>query len=481
MQTKSWKLVTLFLSAVVTACGCSSAVPTGPKAERTVIRVACPPGPAAEVLRVYSKGWQARNHAEVQIEEYGAEGPEARGADVWVIAPAELGRWADAGKLAPLPDDFQQTEDPFAWNGLLPLYRETLLRWGRIAFALPIIGEAPLCCYRTDLFRDAQLRLPATWKDVEDAAAFFAKKQGGPSLPPLPADDATLEREFYTVAAGYAHPAVSASRDFDPFSFHYEVHEKRVRQPRIDGPGFVRALALMQRLQLYRARPDETPVLAFRKGIGVFCLADAADVCLLQEEGSVVRDKFAVARVPATEVYFERSARVGDEPVKTDNWMPYLGAGGWLGVVPTNSEHPDYAFSLLAELAGPELSRQIVLSPRSKPPLGGDAFRSDHFDRNARWEVFDLDASGTVALKEVVQQTLEHRSVANPAFALRTPDQGKRREVLVAALRDALIKDPTADPAQVLQAVAGKWREMDKGNPTFESDYLRSIGLLRSD
>jgi ABC-type glycerol-3-phosphate transport system substrate-binding protein len=429
-----------------------------------------------EVMRLRSKGWQGRNNVEVEIVPCGRDGELATAADVWVIAPAELARWTAADRLAPVPDELQQTEDPFAWNGLLALYREHLLRWDHTAYALPLVGEAPLCCYRSDLFKDAQLKPPATWKDVADAAEYFAKASGTASLPPLPADDDGLEREFYSVAAGYAHRALSDPRaNRNAFSFHYDYDAPAM--PRIDGPGFVRALALLQRLQPYRAKSDDSPVAAFRRGTGVFCLTDAAEVFRLQERGSAVRDKFTVARVPAAEVCFAHAAKAGDEPLKVNNWVPYFGAAGWLGVVPKTSEHTDEAFGLLAELAGPDLSRQVVLSPRANPPLGGGAFRSDHFDRNARWEAFDLDAPRTAALKEVVQQTLEHRSVANPVYRLRTPDERERRVVLTAGLRKALIAHPAADPARVLSDVATQWKQMDKANPKFLDEYRLGIGF----
>ena len=364
MQWKSRTGAALFFTALSLTCGCSSPLPLEPEVERVVIRVACPADAPAAVMLLWSKGWQGRNNADLEVVPYAADGPEATHADAWIIAPADLGRWANAGRLAPVPDELLEPDSPFAWNGLLPLYRENLLRWNRTAYALPLIGEAPLCVYRTDRFTEAGLKPPATWKDVEDAAAKLAKADGAPSLPPLPDDDG-LEREFFSIAAGYAHKAIPAPTVRD-FAFHYDYDAPAT--PRIAGPGFVRALALMQRLQAFRAKTGDSPVASFRKGVGAFCLTDAAEVFRLQQEGSAVRDRFAVARVPAAEAYFSARAKSGDEPVKGDNWVPYLGAGGWLGVVPKSSAHPTDAFNLLAELGGPDLSRQIALSPRAPVP-----------------------------------------------------------------------------------------------------------------
>jgi ABC-type glycerol-3-phosphate transport system substrate-binding protein len=459
MQPKSRIGAPFFFLLLLAGNGCSSAPRSDAAPESLKLRVACPAGAAADVVRGHCKAWQARNCAEVEVREYGAEGPQESEPDAWVIAPAEIGRWAESGQLLPVPAEFQDKDDAFDWKGLLPLYREHLLLWGHAAYALPVLGEGPLCVYRSDLFKDANLPPPATWRDVEDRAAHFFAKRRVASLPPLPADDDGLEREFYTIAAGYSHRAVTNITGVSPteaFSFQCDYDSGA---PRIDSPGFVHALALMQRLQAYRPQLRASPVDAFRTGVGVFCLADAADVLRMQGARSAVRDKFAIARVPAAEVCFAHAARSGDAPVEGENWMPYLGAGALLGVVPKTCAHAPEAFDLLAELGGRDVSRQVVLSPRVDPPRGGGALRIDHFDRNARWEAFELDASRTAALKAVVLQTLEHRSVANPVYPLRTPDARLRRAVLVGALREALEK-PASDPAQALASVAERWRKM---------------------
>jgi ABC-type glycerol-3-phosphate transport system substrate-binding protein len=479
MQPKSRIVAALFLNTVAFCIGCSSRPTVVAAPDPVTIRVACPAGPAADVVRAYCKAWQARNNAIVAVNEYGAEGPESTEADAWAIAPADLGRWAARGKLRPIPEELLARDDSFGWKGLLPLYREHLLLWDRVPYALPLVGSAPICCYRSDLFKDAGMKPPATWHDIEKAAALFTKKLQAPCLPPLPVDDDGLELEFTTIAAGYAQRAITEGRpaDLDPFSLYYDL---KTGKPRIDGPGFVHALALMQRLQAYRAKEDAASIDAFRRGIGVLVLTDAAQIYRLQDPKSAVRDRFSVTRMPAAELYFAPSARLGDEPTRAGvggNWMPYLGAGGWLGVVPTSSTHAVEAFSLLAELSGRDVSRQVVLTPRSEPAWGGGALRFDHFDRrSARWEAFDLDAARTEEFKNVVQTTLEHAGVANPVYPLRMPDQRQRRTVLVQALRSAL-KDSTIDPAKALAAVARAWEAMDRANPQYLEEYRLGIGL----
>src|SRR5262249_27185901 len=82
----------------------------------------------------------------------------------------------------------------------------------RTTYALPLLGESPLCFYRADLFQAEanqaafqkgfarKLAPPETWEEYADIAQFFhgRKEAGltGPSLPPLPERDDDLDREF---------------------------------------------------------------------------------------------------------------------------------------------------------------------------------------------------------------------------------------------------------------------------------------------
>ena len=116
------------------------------------------------------------------------------------------------------------------------------------------------------------------------------------------------------------------------FGFYYDLQTGR---PRIDGPGFERALALLLRLR--KCRPEEaspSPADAFRRGQAVLCLADASQLTEFQKgEGTKVRDRFGICRTPAAACYFPTG---GSECVTAPdgNYVPYVGSGAWIGVVP---------------------------------------------------------------------------------------------------------------------------------------------------
>src|SRR5262249_52903069 len=225
-----------------------------------------------------------------------------------------------------------------------------------------------------------------------------------PSLPPLPATDEAQDREFYCIAAPLARRVVREDDKKPPpdeelFSFHYDL---TTGVPRIDRPGFVEALRLMQKLQAFRpVEPARQPAEAFRDGRAVLCLAGSEWVGRFQEEGSPVRGRFGICRTPGSRHVFpyQTGAAVALAEV---NHVPYLGAGGWLAVVPRGTAHPEAAFALLTELSGPQTSAEIALGTIG----GGGTFRHTHLTLFAKGNAFELDMRGTQALVENLRLTL---------------------------------------------------------------------------
>ncbi len=495
MQPKSIVSLCVFflLGLTATGCGDGGTLVEGPPQpyKGAVLRVASPAGSPAEVVSLYSRGWAARNGVMVEVHNYdaGQEPATVANADIWVLPPVALPRWAAAGELLPLPAEYTSADNSFQWSRLLPLYREKLLVWDRKVYGLPLLGESPLCCYRADLLADEQhkaafarktgkpLAAPATWADFVAIADYFHEANHSSSLPPLPANDTALESEFYTLAAVYARRAVAVEQERDrqeqreeEFAFHYDL---QTGKPRIDGPGFVRALRLLQQMQKDRAEQQAAePAQAFRDGRAVLCLTDAPHLREFQATPAL-RDRFNICHMPGSEVYFDY--QTGEQrPVPNGNRVPYLGAGGWLAVVPKAAAHAEAAFALLAELSGPRVSGQIVAEPR----WGGGATRDDHF-RTTRWDAFDLDPARTAAVKEALRETVQYQGLKNPVVRLRTPDEAPHRAALVAELRSALA-NPQSDAAQALTRVARRWEELDKarGEEKHLAEYRLSLGLL---
>ncbi len=471
-----------FLLTGLAGCPSGSAVVTRPPPAHQGVHllVACPDQKTRDLVEAYSRNWSSQQDGQVRTIAYDPAAEPPADADLWVVRAADLPRLAKADLLRPLPDAVTGDRNA-TWMDLLPLYREQLVMWNLKRYGFPLLGEAPVCCYRTDRLQEAHKQPPQTWEQFADLSEYFQAHgpsgKAGPSLPPLPTDDDALEREFYTIAACYAKRAILEGTDLEVepreeiYSFHYDL---KTGKPRIDAAGFVYALKLM-RDRLRPCRPVGTsadPAAEFRAGRAVLCLTDAAQVVSFQRGD--LRDKFGVCRMPGGGVRFDFTTgkeKPGGEP----NRMSYLGAGDYLSVVPHKASAPEAAFALAADLCGREISRQIAIEPAR---WGAGPIRLTQLDDTRSWSsAYDLDPERTAALRDALRQTLLHPDLRNPALRLRTPDQEAHRKVLVKALQEVLLG--TADPAAALHAVAVVWTELDATNPAAHlADYLLSLGLL---
>jgi ABC-type glycerol-3-phosphate transport system substrate-binding protein len=410
-----------------------------------------------------------------------------------VISPAQLPHWAAAGKLQEIPSRLTAAESGYDWDSLLPLYRHKLLAWDQKTYALPLLGDAFLCFYRADLLQNAQHResfrkmfgheLPdpklreIRWEQFRDMAAYFHNRPRAgtdhpcPSLAPLPIADEELDREFYSVAVSFAR---RGAREDEPkrsgaelLSFHYDLE---TGQARIQTPGFVHALELLRSLQAFRpAQPAAQPPASFAKGEAVLCLASPAWIGRFQKSPQV-RGKFGFCRLPGSSCFFDyrTGAKVS---AAGGNYVPYLGANGWVMVVPQSSSQAEAAFALAASLSGPKTSRDIVI----EPDWGGGIFRRAHLE-NFGWQAFGLEER-TELLLDDLRETVAPARVLNPVVRLRIPDEREHQQALVAEVRAAVTG--RKDPSQALKDAAQRWQEIDarKDAKRRLADYRLSLSL----
>lgn len=492
MQHNCSGFAALFAVLLITAGGCSSARPTVPDLPHrdVVLTIACAES-LTPLLQPSVRAWQARHKAgSARFVPFDPAAPPD--AHVWILPAWQLPRWITTGNLQPLPDTLLQRDGA----GLLPIDRDSLVTWPTPdrttppGWAIPLIGEAPLLCYRADLYADPKhqqayhtetgqaLAPPGTWPEFVRQAEYFAK-QDGRSVPALPTDPVALERLFGQVAAGYARRPViegGGRQGALPESALALYQDLTTGAPALDHPAFVHALQLLQTLQQHRAAAGaKEPEELFRDGKAALCVCEAPWLVRFQEAGdagSKVRDKFNVAPLPGAERVFTLT---GSEALNTPNRMPYLGTDLVVAALPAQlPDHQAAALSLLGHLLDRDTSNALVVSPA----LAGRAVRSEQLDERMRWDVFGLDQARTRATTEALRSVLLHRTLRNPALALRLPDTEEHRALLVAQLRRALLEGVPAKTA--LATAAQGWRQLqEKAGPAASRAAARaSVGLL---
>jgi multiple sugar transport system substrate-binding protein len=417
------------------------------------------------------RSWEARTGAKVALAVAPVTTEDA--ADIGVIPATDLGAFADAGRLAPVPPALR-SDPAFQWRDLLPAYGERLVNWGTDTVALPLTGDSAVLVYRRDRYAEPAVKdafakrfgparapgPPVSWEDFAAQALLFAELDKRPSLPPLPAEGARVLDLFSRAAACFDRKALSdadagGAIDREALAFHYSA---TTGAPRVSAPGFRTAAQMFARLSAGGALPPGTAadqVTALKEARATFAVLNLAEVA------QVPNDVFGIAPVPGATIYFDpRQQKMSAGP---PNLVPYF-AGGRLAVVRASCTNQVAAFELLAELAGPARSAELVASPG----LNAGPTRGAHLERDRLtvWLPYGFDAERTRALQDALR-AFAGVSVRNPALALRGPDRAAALGALVPPLRTLTTG---AQPDAVIGEAEKAWLAADA---RFPADQLR--------
>lgn len=481
---RNFTVPTAFLLAALVGCGGDATVPVPAKAPQPFagqkFRIRCENAVVGSEFARRANAWAKRAGAEIVAS---AAAPTEW--DVAIIRPAELGAFVAANEALPIPEALRDASHPLQWSRLLPLSIDRLAGWGTEARAVPLAGEAYVLAYRAERFTDTKagedfsrkhgrpLTVPTTWEDFATVAEFFANR-GLPSLPSVANDADRLLREFHHVAACYDRPPVTGaafgelmrdakSRDASVNQFLAFHHDLQTGEPRLLKPAFLEAAKWLHRTAPCRAPVGTPPVMA---------VVSLSELAQLQPISSI-----GVAPLPGTKVSYDAKTGRAMPPADKNkglNFVPYHGAGGWIGVVRTGRPNPEAAFDLLADLSRLERSAELL----SDPALGFGPFRVEHLDQSHEtlWQRYGFDAQQTHRLAEAIRYDLDV-GLANPAIALRGADQAELMKLLGEQLNR--IVTGAVSPEEAMKAADAAWRKADSARPAeaLKQERRRSAGL----
>ena len=452
------KLPAFFLALLA---GCNPTPPPGPARpakplDGQALTVGCADAAMARLLTGRLAGWAAATGATVTSAP-------VETSDLVVIPAEELGAFAAAGKLAPLPAEFRALDDPLQRMRMIEVYRDTLSSWGGTAVALPVAGDGFVLVSRRDILADEKVidagraknsrdpTPPQTYEEWAELAALVGSATGKPALAALPPDDATLLADYQRIVTCYDRPAAltQAAAGSPALALHYVVD---TLEPRLTTPGFVRAAEYLARVQKLRQKEATDPVAALEAG-AVCQILSLREVGQLPREGGAVAARYTVSPLPGTRSYFQAGQSI--EAVGRGNFVPFVGSGTFVVAVRSSAAHPAAAWAFAAELAG--VGSRATLAD---PTVGAGPFRREDLEasRESVWLGYRLAASETKHLADALREAVAV-NVVNSATVLRTPDQAARLAELAKALRR--IAAGEVAPAVGLAEVESAWRARD--------------------
>ena len=362
------------------------------------------------------------------------------------------------------------------WNGETKLYS--------------IDADRHYLKYRTDVINDAdaqaayleatgnELRVPQTWSEYNEQAAFFAEQYASgnwsPAAQPAGIDfygsvevmarDNLMFSAFISRVGPYAkHPDVTGGFWFD---------ENMV--PQVNNPGFVRGLEdFVEAVNFvppgYSSFGLAEEIASFGKGEALFSYTWDDAFVEANQASSPIREHVAAAPLPGAEEVWNRVTGEWETPAGGVNYAPYI-SWGWTSVVTADSPVQQMAFDYLC-FFGNKANHTIDLSIGrfGVNPGRTDDFNVDFWTDQVGWE----EQSATTYIDTM--QNYEENT--NRVFDLRVPGNGEFYTAMANGVAEALAGQKT--PQEALDDVAAEWEAIIEriGPDVIEEAYQAVIRL----
>ena len=370
-------------------------------------------------------------------------------ADVTNIGSQFGGDFMGAGLVYEVP---QWAQERSSYDDMLQVYVDLQLYWAGKPYALPWDADLLTYYYRADAFAEFSdeyealyghaLEPATTWAEYEQIAKFFTEEVewgGKYGTSELMARDNHGDSGFLTRAAAYA----KAPNDK---GFFFDLDDMT---PRINNPGFVRALEDYIRMLPYGA--PEMQNFDWLENATSFLNGDSAQNIQWGDIGpmshgdiSVVQGKVGYAMAPGVDEYWDSEAGAW---VQEYNHATFLGFGGWINVVPITAREPQCAMDFAAFMGSHETLAQAVVTggtganPGSATTLNPDV-----------WVAAGWDQAEAEAYLGMIQTSLED---PNAVMDLRIPGASEYKSFLEVAMTEAISGQKTAQEA--LDDCAAEW------------------------
>ncbi len=407
--------------------------------------------------------------------------------DVLIYASGWSGDIMGGGYVLPIPDEIKTRID---WEDILPLYRERIADWGGVTYALPFDGDSHMMYYRSDLIGPETpyaaeferrfgypLDVPQTWDQYRDVASFFQGRTvntsgiNAPIFGVIEAQRPNAQSYWFLMsrAAGYAKVPG------DP-CFLFDCQDETPMRPRINNPGWVRALDDWVAIREF-GMPDMLNVdvaqvrSRFPTGLAALAL-DWGDVGPLTVDPNIsaVNGLSGYSVLPGGSEYWDPALGAWVTPESGVNRAPFIAFGGWVISVAADSDVAEAAMDFAAFMASKELAATLATTAGT----GINPLRASQFENLDLWIEAGFSEDAARQYLGAIRETIEH---PNAVLDLRIPGAADYFQALDAQIYRALTGELSAQEA--LDRAAQAWEAITDryGRDEQLALYRASLGL----
>ncbi|MDA8711265.1 extracellular solute-binding protein [Alphaproteobacteria bacterium] len=329
--------------------------------------------------------------------------------------------------------------------------------WGDTMYQYPVDGDRHYLKYRKDVIDNPEmqakykadtgndLRVPQTWKEYAEMAAYFNGWDWDGDGEPEYGSAEVMKKDDLMYAAFYSRSAAYSKNPSTPGGFFFDLETMK---PLINNPGFVEALTDWVEAVSYVppgginfGLGDE--INSFGGGQTLFSFSwDDAFVAAMQDD-SPIKDQVGAAQLPGATKVWNRETNSWDEGF---NQAPFF-VWGWAVGVADKSKNQDVAFDYLCFFANGANHQADIGIGR----FGVNPFMEADFEAEV-WTDIGWDAQ---VAQEYVDTLADMEKSTNRVFPLRVPGTFQFNSALATGTAKALAGQ--LSPQEALDEVAAEW------------------------
>jgi len=403
----------------------------------------------------------------------------------FLIAPAWMGDFVEGGYLEQL-DDYIKKDPKIQWDDIAPFFRDFNASYKGHQYMIPLDGDFHMVYYRTDVFKDNNLKPPTTWDEyLADAKALNGKDMNGDGA----ADYGSCiskkrSAQSYWWILSIAGPYIQSQGTSQGAFFNPDT-----MAPLVLNEGFERALDVYKETSSY-GPPNELTLdvgdtrTLFTSGRCALTL-DWGDIGTLAiAPGSKVVDKTGSIITPGSKsvVDWKTGKLVACDkttcPYAVDgvNYAPFASFGGWSGAVSAAADPKvkEAAYAFLSYMTQPAQSGVDVTLGKT----GYNPYRLSHFQSLKLWTDAGMSEAAATNYLGAIKASL---ASPNMMLDIRVPHNNEYEQIALDTVGSQFLAGEFKTAVDAATELNKQWEALtDKyGRDAQKAAYIASLGVTK--
>jgi len=403
----------------------------------------------------------------------------------FLIAPLWMADFVNGGYLEPL-DDYIKKDTKIEWDDIVPFFRDFNANYQGHTYLLPLDGDFHMVYYRSDIFKDNNLKPPTTWDEyLADAKMLNGKDLNGDGAADYGSCISKKRgAQAYWWVLSIAAPFIQSQGTTQGIFFDPET-----MQPLVKNDGFTRALDIYKETSSY-GPPNELTLdvgdtrTLFTSGRCALTL-DWGDIGTLAiAPGSKVADKTGSIITPGSKqvVDWKTGKLVACDkttcPNAVDgvNYAPFASLGGWSAGVSAAADQKvkDAAYAFLSYMTQPAQSGVDVTLGKT----GYNPYRTSHFENLKLWTEAGMSEAAAKDYLGAIKASLNN---PNMVLDIRVPHNNEYEQITLDTVASQFLAGEFKTSADAANELFTRWEELTNkyGREDQKKAYVASLSVKR--